>query len=803
MVKRRSSQVAVRDTTKRHASGHQAAPKGGGGPKNINIAETMAKYSAQNRFQFCKRQIVHIPIENARYDSAGAESKRKEYKDMLWTRCKTYIDQLLGSSGRPSFALEDAYRSSTEVYHMGVRDELNEYLQSRMEYHLKDLFSEANWTDPIDILSRCDSWLSRVTHVSELLVCFDWDYLSGRGKQDIKSRAIAQLTTQVFEKKLEDFKEPCLVLSILSALKMVRNVKADLQNEEVSKCVKTLKLFSKVMRRCHMLESWLEPQYLSQAGVPSWVDKYSIGQLDCALSAEVELETKIGSEILEFEPRIVNQSVVARIMLRINGTGALDNLADVIAYQWNNRTAKAGPPKLWSYICIACESDHEMFSEKLIPNFKAAMIVRGATVMEECSASQFKNLVFRLLELYISCDSLIDSTVTYATASSLLQTKSSLRTAMRAGFRELFSNENWSFKAAEKLAKFCDEILTGKRAGVSQLELDDFGVLVKIVLILRCIEERDVFEKNYQRDYARRLLQGKCISSVLEEKMMNELRDSSHPEFVKYLQKMTEEVKTSHDFTRDFISRQPTCKPLSVNVLDKTYWPSYPESHLTAPKDVVAMQEKFEEFYLSKNSKRKLRWSNDLAQCILRANFGDASHELQVNGLQACILMALGESDSETSGISFERIHHTCGVNTNSDMILRALESLCFGKYLLICKTGGQQAKCSVNDKYWINAKFSDPAFRIKVQLHSSAGNQEQKKLQKHEIVVDRRHRIRASIIRAAKEHGTLNRSQLIQLVIADTKQQGTLTYTDIEQEISFCVERSYLSQEGNIFKYI
>ena len=87
-----------------------------------------------------------------------------------------------------------------------------------------------------------------------------------------------------------------------------------------------------------------------------------------------------------------------------------------------------------------------------------------------------------------------------------------------------FKDENSKqSRSSELLAKYCDFLL--KRNKISECEVDE--KLAMAVTVLKYIEEPDMFQKFYQRNLARRLIQNLSISMDTEEYMIKQLKVGS------------------------------------------------------------------------------------------------------------------------------------------------------------------------------------------------------------------------------------------------------------------------------------
>lgn len=86
-----------------------------------------------------------------------------------------------------------------------------------------------------------------------------------------------------------------------------------------------------------------------------------------------------------------------------------------------------------------------------------------------------------------------------------------------------------------------------------------------------------------------------------------------------------------------------------VTVLSAAAWPTYPDVPVRIPPKIQRAIKRFEEFYHSKRTGRKLEWKHQLAHCQLNANFGGEQKSLIVSSFQAIVLLLFNDvPDGET-----------------------------------------------------------------------------------------------------------------------------------------------------------
>ena len=97
---------------------------------------------------------------------------------------------------------------------------------------------------------------------------------------------------------------------------------------------------------------------------------------------------------------------------------------------------------------------------------------------------------------------------------------------------------------------------------------------------------------------------------------------------------------------------------LSVNVLNSSAWPSYPNVTVNVPENILKATAGFEHNYKNKHSGRKLEWKHALAHCQLKSVFPRGTKEIVVSSFQAIVLLAFNDVDT----MSYEGLQAVTGL---------------------------------------------------------------------------------------------------------------------------------------------
>lgn len=371
---------------------------------------------------------------------------------------------------------------------------------------------------------------------------------------------------------------------------------------------------------------------------------------------------------------------------------------------------------------------------------------------------------------------------------------------LRAGFQTFLNKDN-SSSLLEKLSKYSDELLRGVNRAETALASSE-EAMADIIKLFQYIDGKDVFEVFYKKDLAKRLLQGKTTSIDNEKLMVAKLKVECGAAFTHKLEIMLKDMDISDSTNKGFqASPQTFYKSKRINfqpqVLTQGHWPTFPQVPCTVPKNLLKSLEGFESYYLQMHNGRKITWYHSLGNCIVKANFPLGEKELNLNFLQAIVLLQFND---KSENVSYADIKKAVGMEDST--LKRTLQSLACGKIkVLIKEPKGKEVDNS--DIYSVNLNLKEKAFRLKInQLQAKTDVQESRAV-RQEVLRDRHMEIQAAIIRIMKSRKRLSHIDLVQQTIEMTKGRGTLDAQEIKMDIEKLIERDYLERaDGDSYQY-
>lgn len=348
------------------------------------------------------------------------------------------------------------------------------------------------------------------------------------------------------------------------------------------------------------------------------------------------------------------------------------------------------------------------------------------------------------------------------------------QTGITARIQSLINSEP---KAAEFLAIYIDDNLRKQRQ-----ELAVFTD--KTLLIFKFLVDKDLFARYYKKLLAKRLL-SKQVHQDAEECMIAKMKGESGAQFTFQLQGMFHDVSLSTDIAAEFKAKS---KILVVTVLTATFWPAQ-SIPLDIPVRLSQELEKFNNFYLSKHTGRRLDWVYSMgnADLVCRFKAGEKVVNLSTFGM---IVLVGHFNDCDSA--SFAEIQEKSGI-PKTDLV-RTLLSLSMGKHKLLL-TSLVDRKITADSVFAVNMEFSSPLAKIKI-AHLVNVDTEERKETLEQVMQDRKHVVEACIVRIMKSRQALAHNLLIAQVFEQLIGFKP-TPAFIKQRIQGLIEREYLERNS------
>ncbi|KAI9803777.1 MAG: hypothetical protein M1825_001657 [Sarcosagium campestre] len=373
---------------------------------------------------------------------------------------------------------------------------------------------------------------------------------------------------------------------------------------------------------------------------------------------------------------------------------------------------------------------------------------------------------------------------------------------------------NAFFRSAEFISLFIDENLRKGLKGKTESEVDE--ILDKAIVLLRYVQDKDMFERYYKKHLSRRLLTNKLVSGEYERQMISRMKMEVGNHFTQKLEGMFRDMSLSEDLCSGYKTQVAALDDvnlstldLSVNVLTSTFWPmeifgaaageDSTQKGSVFPPGIARIKSSFENYYLGKHTGRKMTWLANMGTADIRAVFRgkdgkERKHEINVS-TYAMIILLLFNDLPKGGFFTFEELQAKTMIPT-ADLI-RNLLSLAVAAKTRILRKDPMSKEFNPEDKFFFNHNFSSKFLKFKVGVvvgRGVEGDKERKETQKRNDE-DRAGIIEAAIVRIMKQRKELHHSTLQAELLAQLSGRFAPDMTMIKRRIESLIEREYLER--------
>ncbi|KAF2743870.1 Cullin-domain-containing protein [Sporormia fimetaria CBS 119925] len=393
-----------------------------------------------------------------------------------------------------------------------------------------------------------------------------------------------------------------------------------------------------------------------------------------------------------------------------------------------------------------------------------------------------------------------------------------MQTAMTRSFADFINSTNFP-RTSEYISLFIDENMKKGIKGKTEAEIDT--VLDKAIILLRYVQDKDLFERYYKKHLCRRLLMNKSISNEVEKQMISKMKIELGNNFTTKLEAMFKDMTISEELTASFKKhveglgdKDPRRIELGINVLTSMTWPletmgSMDEGEgkqsAVFPVAVDRIKQGFEKFYNLKHSGRQLKWLANMGSADIKAvfpkvaqkdgSFKERRHELNVSTYAMIILILFNDVPTDQH-LTFEEIHARTNI-PKADLI-RNLQSLAVAPKTRILIKEPMTKDVKPTDKFFFNEGFNGKFVKIKVGVVSS-GNKVESDRERRETEKkndnSRAFCVEAAIVRIMKQRKELAHSQLVMETLSQVAAQFKPEVSMIKKRIDSLIEREYLER--------
>ncbi|KAL1594250.1 hypothetical protein SLS59_008874 [Nothophoma quercina] len=744
----------------------------------------------------------------------------KAFLDQTWQKIDAALDTIF-KQGEIDFSLEELYRGVENLCRQNMARDVKERLVKKCKEYvggaLKTKVKESLGRTNIDVLRTTlqawSTWHEQVQYLDWIFCYLDRSYLLPR-HESLRDISIGLFRSVIFEHaKLNP-----RIIDGACDLVAADRARGDLDSDTFKKTIDTF-------HDMHVYTQHFEPRLLelSQEYAMKWAD--------------VESEQKSLPEYVRSARALMDREMQRADTYRLPNTTKRDLLTLLEDHLISRKEERLiNQDEIHDLLEANAVEDLELLysllerrrlGNKLRPAFTKWIEDEGTAIVFH--EKEQENMVIQLLTLKRQLD-------TFWKVS--FHRNDELGHGLRESF-ETFMNKtkktsaSWgtdNSKTGEMIAKYVDMLLRGgakaipsqltRRASTkveaAEAEDDDEDAIVdedtevnnqldQVLDLFRFVHGKAVFEAFYKKDLARRLLMGRSASADAERSMLARLKTECGAGFTANLEQMFRDIELSRE---EMASYKMICEErgqkqsldLNVNVLSASSWPTYPTIPIIIPSEIKSAIDKFEAHYKSKHSGRKLELKHALAHCQLKAKFPKGNKELVVSSFQAIVLLLFnGKPASEH--IDYNYLKEATGLPPAE--LNRTLQSLACAKIRPLTKHP-KGRDINPTDTFTLNASFSDPKYRIKintVQLKETAAENKET----HErVAADRNYETQAAIVRILKARKRISHAELVAETIKATRNRGTLEVSGIKRNIDRLIEKEFLEREDDgLYAYI
>lgn len=423
------------------------------------------------------------------------------------------------------------------------------------------------------------------------------------------------------------------------------------------------------------------------------------------------------------------------------------------------------------------------------PEGEEGAVEKGEKPKALPAASQQTAAAIKWVDDVLNLRDKFDTMCTNCFGSNLL-----IQTALGKSFSEFI---NLFARSSEYVSLFIDENMKKGIRGKSELEID--AILDKAIILVRYLQDKDLFQTYYQRHLARRLLHSKSESHDVENQLILKMRQEFGQQFTSKLEGMFRDLVTSAELTTEYRNHVRTSgdgtrkTELNINVLTMNYWPQDvmgrtaqigEGSRITCnyPPEIERLQTSFEQFYLSSRNGRKLTWIGTTGSADVRCTFPaipgksgalakERRYEMNVP-TYAMVVMMLFNGLPDDEQLSFEEIQAKTAISTAD--LMRTLTAIAVAPKSRVLLKDPLTKSIKSSDKFSFNSGFQSKTVRIKAPIINAVSKVED-----------------ASERSATEEKNNETRAHIIDAAIVRIMKYVAAVYSEFEIFTNDCTCRS------------
>ncbi|XP_023240489.1 cullin-5-like [Centruroides sculpturatus] len=345
------------------------------------------------------------------------------------------------------------------------------------------------------------------------------------------------------------------------------------------------------------------------------------------------------------------------------------------------------------------------------------------------------------------------------------------------------------------------------------------GKLKEVLLVLKYVQNKDVFMRYHKAHLTRRLILDSSADSEKEENMVEWLRDVGMPaDYVNKLARMFQDIKVSEDLNQQFKdvhrnNKGSIADSINIKILNAGAWARGSERvQVSLPLELEDFIPEVEEFYRHKHNGRKLQWYHHMSNGTIAFSNIAGKFDLDVTTFQMAVLFAWNQRPNDR--ISFENLR--LATELPDAELRRTLWSLVafpkLKRQVLICSPDAKTPKdFDDSTQFWVNQEFAvikngKLQKRGKVNLigRLQLSTEKSKEEDNESIVQLRILRTQEAIVKIMKMRKRITNAQLQTELVEILKNMFLPSKKMIKEQIEWLIEHKYMKRaEDNINVFI
>ena len=299
-------------------------------------------------------------------------------------------------------------------------------------------------------------------------------------------------------------------------------------------------------------------------------------------------------------------------------------------------------------------------------------------------------------------------------------------------------------RASEFISLYIDEHLKKGLKGKTDKEVE--AILDGAITLFEYLQDRDLFERYYQKHLARRLLQGRSESEELEQAMIAKMKAAVGHSFTSKFEGMFKDMTISSDLRRSYKEHMQGLGDgsgdeggykkidLNISVLTSNNWPADSMGKLSSvgndaadvvfPETIQKLQESFLKYYSTGRNGRVLTWLPSVGHAEIRCTFPkiketgvfskERRYDLSVSTYGMIVVMFFNDIPNE-QWVSLEEIH--TGTKIPIGELQRTLGGLTIPPKSRIFIKEPTCKSIKHTDRFRFNTSFFSKSIKIKVPM--------------------------------------------------------------------------------------